>query len=190
MFQPRALIFAQLIILASCGKSQFSGERSKSPEKAAEIQPKSSEQAPAEVSNPEQETLAGPTTVPPATNNPLPSSSPQADIGQLPIPSQSPAAELSCAIPRGPDSAVTQDKMNTLVCTGNILASGSMKGSDLRDEAAANCSAANLSRIGTCCAMDLFSAGKWFLTDGVVANEGGVTGDVVFWGRSAGPCTK
>lgn len=36
--------------------------------------------------------------------------------------------------------------------------------------------------------MDLFGEGKWFLTDGAVANEGGVTGDVTFWGRAAGPC--
>ena len=63
-----------------------------------------------------------------------------------------------------------------------------MKQSDLRDDAAAHCSAANTNRAGTCCAMDLFGEGKWFLTDGAVASEGGVTGDVTFWGRAAGPC--
>jgi hypothetical protein len=184
----RVLIFSQVIVLASCGKSQFSGERSQSAEKVAEIQPKSSQQVPAQVNDPVQETSAGPSPVPSATNNPLPSPSPSADTDQMPAQSPSPAAALSCTIPLGPESAPAKDKMNTLVCTGNILASGSMKDSDLRDDAAANCSAANVSRAGSCCAMDLFSDGKWFLTDGAVANEGGVTGGVTFWGRSAGPC--
>ena len=93
-----------------------------------------------------------------------------------------PAEEFDCTIP----PTAGRDNLNMQGCTGKIITSGSMNGSDQASTAEQLCEESG--QRGSCCSFHLFGEGEWFLTDGSPIVEGGIPNEAS-WGRAAGQCS-
>ena len=85
-----------------------------------------------------------------------------------------------------PPNAETGGAMNTWTCTGEVLDSGSMEGSDDPADAELACERSPYEG-KTCCAFHLYGDGEWYVTNGEPVADGGVP-DESEGGRAAGAC--